>query len=326
MDLNKRPLDEGLKEEEQRNKRMRAGNAELQVGLLLMNRDVGQVIGKGGEKIKAIRAESGARVNIKSLIPNSSERIGDVTGDIEQVSQAVQMIATSISEDRPCITLLAESRNLGAVIGKGGATINKIRTESQANVDIARECIGDSTQKEIQIAGEPEAVSQAIDSIVKYLAEGTSHVRVPYEPLGGGGFNRPMLARGDRGRGDRSRGDRASGYRGRNDRSGGFNMPPPMFADRGMQYQDGPDLNQSRGRGPPSGLRIETIVYVPTEITGAIIGKGGSNVNSIRRQSGAKIVIATADDNQQERKITITGGRDSMNVACSMIEELASSF
>jgi len=290
-----------------------------------MNRDVGQVIGKGGEKIKSIRKESGARVNIKSLIPNSNERIGDVTGDIMGVSQALRMIATSISDERPCITLLAESRNLGAVIGKGGSTINQIRTDSQANVDIGRECLGNSSMKEIQITGQPDAVSQAIDSIVKYLAEGTSRVRVPYEPLGGGGFHRPMQGRGDLDRGDRGRGDRARGYGRRSDRGGGFNMSP-MFGNRGMQYQDGPDSNQSRGRAHPSGLRIETIVYVPKDIIGKIIGRSGSNINSIRRQSGATIKIVTDDNNEPERKITITGRKDSMDLAYSMIDDLASSF
>jgi len=321
MDLNKRPLDQDQGEEEYRNKRMRADNGELQVGLLLMNRDVGQVMGKGGQKIKAIRAESGARVNIGSLIPNSAERIGDVRGSIKEVSVAVQMLATSISEDRPSITLLAESRNLGGVIGKGGATINKIRTESNANVDIGRECLGDSSQKDIRIEGDAQAVSQAIHSIVTHLAEGTSQVRVPYQPFGGGAYNGPMLGRGDRG----SRGGRVSNYRGRIGRGGRFNMPF-MFQERGMQHQDRPYRDPSRGQPSSSGLRIETIVYVAKDLIGKIIGRGGSNINNIRRESGATIAIATTENDEPERKITITGGRESMNIACSMIEDLAISF
>lgn len=325
MDLNKRRLDQDLREEVYRNKRMRADNGELQVGLLLMNRDVGQVMGKGGQKIKAIRAESGARVNIASLIPNSSERIGDVTGSIEEVSAAVQMIASSISEDRPCITLLAESKNLGAVIGKGGATINKIRTESQANVDIGRECLGDSSQKDIRIEGDTESVSQAIHSIVTNLAEGTSEVRVPYIPHGGGAYKGPM-GRRDRG----SRGDRVEDYRGGVGRGGAgrggrFNMPF-IFQERSMQFQDRPYGNPSRGRPSSSGLRIETLVYVAKDLIGKIIGRGGSNINTVRRESGATIAIATTENNEPERKITISGGRESMNIACSMIEDLATSF
>lgn len=342
MDLNKRRLDDDFREEDQRSKRMRTDNAGLDVGLLFMNKDVGQIIGKGGETIKSIRIESGARVNIQSLVPNSHERIGDVKGDFEQVSKAVQMIATSICEDRPTITLLAEARNLGPLIGKGGATINKIRTETRANVDIGRECLGDSTQKEIRIEGDPQAVSQAIASIVEYLAEGKSHVRVPYEPYGGGAFNRPRMGRG----GGRGRGDRPQFTRQRSDRGGGFNIPPvfrekggqwpdfrdsnSMFRGRSMPFQEGRDSNlgrgRGRGRGSRSALRIETNVYVPRDMIGKIIGRGGSNINTIRRQSGATIVIDSSEENKPERKITITGEKQAMDLACSMLGELADSF
>jgi len=337
MDLNKRRLDEDLGWKEQRNKRMRTDQPELEVGLLLMHKDVGLIMGKGGEKIKSIRKESGARVNIEALIPNSPERIGDVKGNYEQVSKAVQLIATCICKERPAITLLAESRNLGGVIGKGGGTIKKIRTETQAKVEIGRECLGDSTQKEIQIEGMPETVSQAIGLVMKYLAEGTSPVRVPYEPNVGAAFNRQMMGGEGRGRGDRPR-----AYQQRSGRGGGFIPSPvfrervgqypdvgdsnPLFRGRGVQYQEGRDFNLSRSRGRRSSLRIETTVYVPNDIIGKIIGRGGSNIKSVRRQSGATIVIEPSQENQPERKITITGDKHSMDSACSILTDLADSF
>jgi len=308
MEQNKRPLDEGWQEDEQSNKRFRTDHVELMVVILLMNRDVGQIIGKGGQNINAIRQESGARVNVQNLIPNSFERIADISGGVEQVSQAVQMIATSLSEEQPTITLLAESRNLGPVIGKGGSTINQIRKDTQANVHISKECIGASSQKEIRISGYSEGVLQAIDSVVRLLAEGTSHVRLPYVPGGGGNFGPPMMGMGGRG--------------GR----GGFNRP--MFGGGGMQFPGGPDgrLGMNMNQGPPSGLHIETNVTVPKEMIGKIIGKGGTNINNIRQQSGATVVVAPGEDDSPERKITITGDRQSMDIACSMIETLTSRF
>jgi len=321
MEPNKRPLDEGFEEDEQSNKRFRT-DFEMMIAILLMNREVGQVIGKGGENIKAIRNESGARVNVQNLIPNAFERIADVTGGVEQVSQAVQMIATSLSESAPCITLLAESRNLGPVIGKGGSTINQIRNDTRANVSISKECKGNSSQKEIRISGNPEGVFQAIDSVVKLLAEGTSHVRVPYVPHGGGSFGPPMMGMGGKGMGGR-------GGRGGYNRGGGFNRP--MYGNGGRPYpsgpyQSGPDSRQGLAQLPPSGLHIETNVLVPKEMVGKIIGRGGSNINTIRNQSGATIVVAPGEDDQPERKITITGDRQAMDIACSMIETLASRF
>jgi len=308
MEQNKRPLDEGWQEDEQSNKRFRTDDVELMVAILLMNRDVGQIIGKGGQNINAIRQETGARVNVQNLIPNSFERIADITGGVEQVSQAVQMIATSLSEEQPTITLLAESRNLGPVIGKGGSTINQIRKDTQANVHISKECIGGSSQKEIRISGYSEGVLQAIDSVVRLLAEGTSHVRSPYVPGGGGNFGPPMMGMGGRG--------------GR----GGFNRP--MFGGGAMHFPGGPDghLGMNMHPGPPSGLHIETNVTVPKAMIGKIIGKGGININNIRQQSGATVVVAPGEDDSPERKITITGDRQSMDIACSMIETLTSRF
>jgi len=306
MEHNKRPLEEGFEHDEQLNKRFRP-DFEMMISILLMNREVGQVIGKGGNNIKGIREESGARVNVQNLIPNAFERIADVTGGVEQVSQAVQMIASSLSQDQPYITLLAESRNLGPVIGKGGSTINQIRNDTRADVNIAKECKGGSSQKEIRISGTSDAVLQAVDAIIKLLAEGTSPVRVPYVPHGGGGnFGPPMMGMGRRGGG-----------------GGGFNRPP-MYGDRGMPYQGGPDSRQ--GKVPPSGLHIETNVTVPREMIGKIIGRGGSNINTIRNQSGATLVVAPGEDDIPDRKITITGSRQAMDIACSMIEELASNF
>lgn len=313
MEQNKRPLEEEWQEDEQSNKRFRTDHVELMVAILLMNRDVGQIIGKGGQNINSIRQESGARVNVQNLIPNAFERIADINGGVQQVSQAVQMIATSLSEEQPTITLLAESRNLGPVIGKGGSVINQIRKDTQANVHISKECIGGSSQKEIRISGYSEGVLQAIDSVVKLLAEGTSHVRSAYVPGAGENFGPPMMGMGGRG----GRGGR-----------GGFNRP--MFGGGGMgggmQYQGGPDGRQGMNQGPPSGLHIETNITVPKEMIGKIIGKGGSSINTIRQQSGASVVVAPGEDDSPERKITITGDRQAMDIACSMIETLTRRF
>jgi len=296
MEPTKRPLEEdtGYQEEEWPNKRLRT---EFQVWLLLRNREAGQIIGKGGENINTIRRDSGAAVNIQKNIPGSFERVADVSGNVEQVSQAVQMIATS--SDNPSVVLLAEARNLGPVIGKGGATINQIRNDTQANIHIASECIGVSSQKEIRITGEYGAVLQAIKSVIGYLAEGRSPVRMPYVPNGGGGnYGAPMQ---------------------------GFGGPGPRYNPNG-------DARQRQGnaggyQADPSVLQTEMVIMVPNNVIGKIIGRGGSSINQIRSQSGATINVAPKEDGvQQDRKVTITGARQARNIACTMIETMATKF
>lgn len=300
---NKRPLDreedQGLILIENSSKRFRTGD-RFELVLLVKNRDVGQIIGKGGAKIKAIRAASSAFVNIVSLIPNTDERIIEVQGDVEDVVEAIQLIANALNEDKPFITILAERRNLGAVIGKGGETINHIREETKALIDIEKECIGNSSQKEIRIRGDAEPVNQAIDSIVQKLAEGKNPVRMAYVPLPA-----DMVAQADYNR----RGPRY-GY------GGGKG-----FGGRGLRGRGG-SWSQSQYDGPPSPLRVETVVWVPKRTIGKIVGKGGSFINMVRARSGATIVLAEVDD-QDTRKITITGSRNQMNLACDMFDSLA---
>lgn len=290
VDDKKRPLedDEGMiLIENKSGKRMRTGD-RFELVLLLKNSDAGQVIGKGGVKIKAIRAASGAFVNIVSLIPNTYERIVEVQGDVEDVAEAIKLIANALSEDQPYITILAERRNLGAVIGKGGEVINRIRDETRASIDIEKECIGNSSQKEIRIRGDPEAVGNAIETIVMLLSEGNNPVRMAYVPLPPG-----MAAQAD------------------------YNMMPSRYRGRGRRWSQGPDHSMS---GP---VRIETVIWVPKRKLGKIIGKGGSHINMVRKRSGATIILSEVSGEEETRKLSITGSRSSQNLACEMFESLA---
>jgi len=313
----KRPL-EGYDEAEQVEssqsiKRIRTGGSgRVEVGLLLLNADIGRVIGKGGEKIRSIREESGAAIHIPKASQQAYERTANVNGTTDQVIHAVLTIANLISEENPVVSLLAEFRNLGAVIGKQGVNIKQIREESQANVRISKECLGNSTQKEIRITGSPDSVTQATEAVIRYLAEGRSSVRVPYLPNGNNHPTSPSF--GDR------------------------NFPPSPSFGRGqnMMYEGrGGGMNMSRDLSPrgnygdhhrqSSIIRIETSIWVPKEVIGKIIGRSGCHINAVRKQSGAQINVENAnegDEDNPERKITITGRRKSIELACTMIENL----
>jgi len=276
------------------NKRIRTGDETVEVYLLLQSNFMGQVIGKGGETIKSIRAESGASIYTSKFMENIGERTAKVSGTVEQVCIAIRMIIDIVAKDNPAITLLGEYRNLGALIGKQGVNIKQIREESGAKIFITKECIGNSTQKEIQISGEYECVTQAIETIVGYLAEARNPTRIPYVPgnilsvggmLGGGGRFNQLLVGG----------------------AGGMNQ--------GMGFQD-------QGL---SVCRIETTMWVPKEVIGQIIGRGGANIKDVRMRSSASVYVDAGEDGDEspERKITIKGRREAINIACSMIENLA---
>jgi len=168
-------------------KRVRTGD-QVEVSLLLASNEMGKVIGKGGETIKGIRAESGATMHTSKLIQNVGVRTAKVSGTTEQVSAAIKLVIAAVSEEQPSITFLAEHRSLGALIGKQGVNIKQLREETGAKIFIPKECIGNSTQKEIQISGEWDAVTQAVNAVVCHLAESTNATGIPYVPGSVGGY------------------------------------------------------------------------------------------------------------------------------------------
>jgi len=184
---NKRQLDGD--DEGESSKRVRTGGSqEVEVSLLVASNEMGRVIGKGGETIEGIRAKSGATMHTSKLIQNVGVRTARVGGTIEQVCAAIKLVISTISEEHPSITLLAEHRSLGSLIGKQGVNIRELRESTGAKIYIPKDCIGNSTQKEIQISGEWEAVTQALEKVVCHLAESTNPTRIPYVPGNVGGY------------------------------------------------------------------------------------------------------------------------------------------
>merc|ERR1711920_246599 len=233
-------------------------------------------------------------------------RTAKVSGTIEQVCTAIRMIIDIVAKDNPAETLLAEYMNLGALIGKQGANIKQLREESGARIFITKECIGNSTQKEIQISGDYESVTKAIETVVSYLAEARNPTRIPYVPGEvvapmGGMLMTPFSAV-------------ATGGAGRfNQMLGGGS------ANQGMGFQD-----QVVTSGVPSVCRIETTMWVPKEVIGQIIGRGGASIKAVRMQSSANIFVDAGEDGDEspERKITMKGSREAISMACMMIENL----
>jgi len=325
----KRPLEyeQGM----EANKRIRTSNEPVEVGMLFQHVDLGPVIGKGGENIKNIRQESGAQVHTSKFVPGMTERTAKIMGSAEQVSSAIKMIIDTGSKDHPMITLLAEYKNCGILIGKQGVTIKQIRDETQANISVSKDCIGNSTQKEIRITGEYEAVTKAVDAVVVHIAEGKNPTRVAYAPGNGMmGFstaaprildaNSPASGRGwtlpPNGRFPISPSARGGG---------GFQQQRFVGRPQGMT-QNGFQNERNFGNrgGAASAIRMEMTLWVSKDLIGKIIGRGGLTVKTIRDQSTAHVYVHKDEEDAEltERKITIKGNKKSIDVAYSMIETL----
>ena len=60
-------------------------------------------------------------------------------------------------------------------------------------------------------------------------------------------------------------------------------------------------------------------ILVPTDLVGAIIGKGGAKINEIRQASGAQVKIDEAQWGAAERLVTVVGTPEANQMALYMI-------
>merc|ERR1712176_1464043 len=100
---------------------------------------VGRIIGKGGETIMRLQAQSGAKIVMsKGVEPHTVS----VRGSSETVACAINMISTLLDDSERSEAGLVEGTversievsraRIGRVLGKGGATINGLQRDSGA--------------------------------------------------------------------------------------------------------------------------------------------------------------------------------------------------
>ncbi|CAK9065085.1 unnamed protein product [Durusdinium trenchii] len=83
------------------------------------------------------------------------------------------------------------------------------------------------------------------------------------------------------------------------------------------------ESSRSRSRSRSNGRRGHRVMHVHSEVTGALIGRGGEKINALCRETGARIEISR-DDVGPERTVTITGSEDAVDKAARAIEEILS--
>lgn len=92
---------------------------------------------------------------------------------------------------------------------------------------------------------------------------------------------------------------------------------PHMGPHTGPQAHGGPHGQPMQG-GMPGGP-ITQQIYIPNDMVGAIIGKGGLKINEIRQLSGSVIKINEPQDNSNERLVTISGTEECNRMALYML-------
>ncbi|KAL7164545.1 hypothetical protein ACSBR2_040448 [Camellia fascicularis] len=172
------------------------------------NGRVGVIIGKGGETIKYLQLQSGAKIQVTRDMdsdPNSPTRMVELVGTPDQIAKAEQLIHDVLSEaeaggsgivsrrltgqqsDSEQFVMKIPNNKVGLIIGKGGETIKSMQGRSGARIQVIPLHLppGDpSTERTLQIDG----TSEQIEAAKQLVSEVTSENR-PRNPAMTGGYS-----------------------------------------------------------------------------------------------------------------------------------------
>ncbi|KAH0583641.1 hypothetical protein H2248_009256 [Termitomyces sp. 'cryptogamus'] len=243
-------------------------SAMIHMRCLIVTQDASIIIGKGGSHVNEIREKSGARVMVSESIPGNPERILNVSGPLDAVSKAFGLIVRRINDepfDVPSvpgsravtIKFMIPNSRMGSVIGKQGSKIKEIQDASGARLNASEGMLPGSTERVLSVAGVADAIHIATYYIGNILIEAQERM-----PSSSNSSYRP------------SSNSRRPNYSG-SSYVPGYHNPSPY----------GPPSHN-----PPQQLQTQQI-YIPNDLVGCIIGKGGSKINEIRHMSASQIKI-----------------------------------
>lgn len=223
---------------------------------------------------------------------------------------------------------------MGSVIGKGGAKIKEIQDASGARLVASEEILPASTERTITITGVPDAIHIAVYHVGVVLQEHSERDRnlsvVPYRPMGRSAYPGPPASGGMGGypphHGSSSHHHHQQPYYGGYPSHGGMGygqdyMPPSRSggsSGHGGYGSHGGSGGSGGSVGGPGSVAQQ--IFIPNDMVGSVIGKGGSKINEIRQMSGSHIKIAEPQNNgSNERLVTITGTPESNQMAIYML-------
>ncbi|XP_004253096.1 uncharacterized protein [Solanum lycopersicum] len=159
------------------------------------NGRVGVIIGKGGETIKYLQLQSGAKIQVTRDMdadPNSQNRAVELMGTPDQIAKAEQLINEVLSEadsggsglvsrrlpgqqsGGEQFSLKVPNNKVGLVIGKGGETIKSMQARTGARIQVIPLHLppGDTSQERtVQIDGSSEQIEAAKQLVYEVISE-----------------------------------------------------------------------------------------------------------------------------------------------------------
>ncbi|KAI0448344.1 kh domain protein RNA-binding protein [Xylaria acuta] len=303
-------------------------NTQLTLRAIVSSKEAGVIIGKGGKNVADLRDETGVKAGVSKVVQGVHDRVLTITGGCDSISRAYALVARSLLEGAPAmgmggaiqpngthqLKLLISHNQMGTIIGRQGLKIKYIQDVSGVRMVAQKEMLPQSTERIVELQGNPEGIQRAIWEICKCLVDdwqrGTGTVLynpvVRTQPGGVGSLGGGVGATGGVPYGTSNRGDYGSSRVMRTGNGADFSNGAPRQFNRRSD-------SDAAARGPPThdenGEEIQTQnISIPADMVGCIIGRAGSKISEIRKTSGARISIAKAPhDDTGERMFTIMG-------------------
>ncbi|XP_019637669.1 PREDICTED: vigilin-like [Branchiostoma belcheri] len=272
------------------------------------------IIGTKGEKIREVR-DKFPEVIITFPEPSRKSDVVTLRGpkqDVDKCFKYLTQMVQEIAAQNYKIDVPIYKKFHKNIIGKGGATIRKIREETNTRIDLPTES---SDSDVISIIGRKKDCEDArdrIQAIQNELANVTSvDINIPAK------FHNSII--GAKGRLIRSIMEDCGGViiRFPDEGSGSDKVTirgPKEDVEKAKQQLL--ELSNERAQ---SGHTSE--VRAKPEHHKFLIGRGGSNIRKVRDNTGARIIFPTAKDDDQEL-ITIMGTKEAVAAARAELENL----
>ncbi|CAH8254211.1 unnamed protein product [Arabidopsis lyrata] len=139
---------------------------------------VGTLIGKGGEMVRYLQVNSGAKIQIRrdaEADPSSALRPVEIIGTVACIEKAEKLINAVIAEAEaggvPALAargvpeqmeIKVPNDKVGVIIGRGGETIKNMQTKSRARIQLIPQSEGDgSKERTVRISGDKRQIDIA---------------------------------------------------------------------------------------------------------------------------------------------------------------------
>ncbi|RFU36048.1 hypothetical protein B7463_g254, partial [Scytalidium lignicola] len=250
---------------------------------------IGSIIGKGGVRIREIQDASGARLNASdSCLPLSTERSLVVLGVADAVHIATYYVGSTLYEQ---LSERFGGPAASAYASRSGGPAGVVPGGMQVVPYVPQPAGGNYGHPDYHRRHDRPHPTPANAYATPY-AQGHPPQGQPAIPMHYGG------------------GPVAGGY-------GSVGPQQPQAPHVGPQPHAGPAAQPMQGMVP--GQPLTQQIFIPNDMVGAIIGKGGAKINEIRQLSGSVIKINEPQDNSNERLVTITGTAECNQMALYML-------